>query len=186
MNSKKGFTLIELVIVIAIVAIVAGITTDIIISVVRSYSKTKIITEIEQNANFALTKMEKELKTATNLTTPSGVAGSSSDTLEFTREINGDARNVRYIVDRGSGGSLLRDEKDPNDNNWGALLPLIDSNEANGASISGNVNKTFTLIQTNPDVVQIRMTLVQSGGTAPTSFTGQVDINQTIVLRGTY
>ena len=50
MTKQKGFTLVELLIVVSIIIIVVGVTGDIILSLVRSYSKTQITNEIEQNA----------------------------------------------------------------------------------------------------------------------------------------
>ena len=58
MNAKKGYTLIELMLVIALLALTAGVTGDIIISLVRSYSKTQVANEIEQNAGFVSLKLE--------------------------------------------------------------------------------------------------------------------------------
>src|SRR5687768_13601913 len=64
---KQGFTLLELLLTVGILTIAAGVTTDVMLSITRSYNKTQITNEIEQNANFFLLKIEKELRNATSI-----------------------------------------------------------------------------------------------------------------------
>ncbi|HLD51190.1 hypothetical protein A3K34_01275 [candidate division WWE3 bacterium RIFOXYC1_FULL_40_10] len=77
-NSKTGFTLIELMIVVVLLAISVGVTGDVLASLIRSYNKTQVLNEIEQQANFVRLKLDKELKGASNVT--AGAASISFDT----------------------------------------------------------------------------------------------------------
>ena len=55
-NNQSGFTLIEMLIVVVILAIVVGMTSDMLMSLIRSNTKTQVINELEQQANFVPSK----------------------------------------------------------------------------------------------------------------------------------
>lgn len=167
-KKSHGFTLVELIIVIALVAIAAGVSTDIISSLVRSYGKTKITNEIEQSGNFALSKIEKELKSAVT------VVSVDPTQLVFEREINDILVEVTYSL---INGSLFRSE------DGGASLSII-QNESGGVKITNT--DVFTWIQQNPDVIHIKLTFEQADATAQGAFTGSISLQSTVVLRGTY
>jgi prepilin-type N-terminal cleavage/methylation domain-containing protein len=61
---KKGFTLVELLIVIGLVLILGTFGTSVIVSILRSYNKAHIINEIEQNGNYVLSVMETQIRNA--------------------------------------------------------------------------------------------------------------------------
>ncbi len=61
---KKGFTLVELIIVIVIFAIVSGIGVNIIYNVFYGYSDTKVKTLLYNEINFTIERMDKELHNA--------------------------------------------------------------------------------------------------------------------------
>ena len=88
-HSEKGFTLTELLIVVALMVIIAGVGGSVITSLVRSYNKANIINQIEQNGNYALSVMENQIRNAQDV---SGGGGSltvktqdgTDTTFEFT------------------------------------------------------------------------------------------------------
>ena len=63
-NNQKGFTLIEMLLVVLLLALTVGLTIDMLLSLIRSNTKTQVINEIEQQANFVTLKLEKELRDA--------------------------------------------------------------------------------------------------------------------------
>ena len=71
----KGFTLIELLLVVGLLALTVGITSDILLSIVRTYNKTQVTNEIEQQANFVSLKLEKEIRNAQTVTLEGGGVG---------------------------------------------------------------------------------------------------------------
>ncbi|PSM52526.1 putative type II secretion system protein [Campylobacter blaseri] len=60
-NFKKGFTLIELVMVIVIVGIISTIATDIYLNIYRNYVYSKIINELEYKTDALLEKISAML-----------------------------------------------------------------------------------------------------------------------------
>jgi prepilin-type N-terminal cleavage/methylation domain-containing protein len=192
--NQKGFTLLELLIAISLLAITAGVTGDIILSLVRSYNKTKITNEIEQGGNAALSKLEKELRVGTVLISPT--PGNCSATLSFDRTKTNDPTNsaddvdiqVDYevILSGANEGSLQRTETPPS----GAASTsfVIDSTIPGGVrlDISSGSTTFCALNQSDPYVVQTTVNLLQVATTGGISFQGSVPLEQVIVLRGTY
>lgn len=61
---QKGFTLIELIVVIMVLVLISGISGALLSSVLRSSSKTVILTQARQNGNNALFQMQKAIEYA--------------------------------------------------------------------------------------------------------------------------
>lgn len=97
-RENKGFTLVELLVVIALLGISIGVTNDILVSLVRSYNKTQIKNEVEQQANFVGLKIERELRSATG-TTSTGYTNtltiSKEGSVSVTYELNGNKLQVK-------------------------------------------------------------------------------------------
>lgn len=176
---KKGFTLIELLIVVALVIISAGVTSDIILTLIKSYNKTRISNEIEQNGNFLILRLERELRDAINIDT----SQSSPSKLVFTIiNSTGTQDTVIYEVKNVSSvGSIVRSTtSSPTE----VLLTNNSYPEGIAVEVGGSSNPNFKLIGENPAVVKINFKMYQVG--SGTQFTGQTTIKDTIVIRGTY
>jgi prepilin-type N-terminal cleavage/methylation domain-containing protein len=179
MRDQKGFTLIELLLVIALLAISVGVSTDIIINLTRSYSKTQVTHEIEQSANFVLLKLEKELRNADSVSLPSA-ASPTGNVLNFTDK-SGDTVCYR-IHDNKVQRYYGTNASCPS----GSYVDLTSNAQPLGVYVSSAGGNAFTLISSNPYVVQLDLRFQQSGSEGGTSFTGIVDLNNTIVVRGSY
>lgn len=194
-KGQLGFTLLELLIAISLLAITAGLTGDILLTLVRTYNKTRITNEIEQNGNLALSKIEKELRTATNLIEPDpeclgGPACNCSNVLEFERmslqdpndESDDTLVTIRYEIT--SSGSLERTENINTTSRTTSSI-LLDPN--NSHVMLDTSQSEFCAVEiTSPKVIEINFTLLQDSSQGGVSFAGTVDLNQVIVLRGTY
>ena len=167
-NFAGGFTLIELVLVITLLAISAGVSSDIIISLIRSYNKTQITNELEQSANFVYLKIEKELRNSIDITEPA--SGSSSDTLSFT-----DSDGITTITYSLSSNQITRDG-----------VPITDVSATGGGVSVACPGNCFTMVNTNPDVLRISMVFSNPSAVGGTLFSGSVTLDDTIVLRGSY
>lgn len=178
MKSQRGFTLIELLIVVSLIIITVGVTGDIIISLVRSYNKTQITNEIEQNANFVMTKLEKELRNATSVDT----ATLTTNHLELTRRLEtGGTEIIEYdMISSAEGGIVQRTI------NGGAAISLnnISATNPEGASLD-IVLSSFTLAGTNPTVIDIVLRFTQVGN-VPVQFAQDITLESTVVVRGSY
>lgn len=169
---NKGFTLIELVLVIALLIISVGVSTDIIISLIRSYNKTQVTNEIEQSANFVMLKIDRDLRNAVSVTVPSNV-GVGSDVLTFS-DRNGDT--ISYQL---SGDTIERSV------NGGGSTALTDNSPTGGGVVASCTSGCFTLWNVNPQVIQVNIDFAHVGA-GGSFFTGNVNMDSTVVIRGSY
>lgn len=179
-TDQKGFTLIELLLVIALVAISVGITTDILLSLVRSYNKTTVLNEIEQEANFVSLKLEKELRNAQD-------AGSADSGKELTFNLYGDTICYKYFPSvknlyRTVGSCLSSPNSDY------ALVGTPETGqEVGGVALNcDTTNGCFSLTGASPQVVGIEMVFQQAQAGAGVSYSGEIIIKNTFVIRNTY
>jgi type II secretory pathway pseudopilin PulG len=185
--SEVGFTLIELLVVVSLIIIVVGVTGDIVVSLIRSYSKTQITNEVEQNANFAMNKIEKELRNASQLLSP--LTATPSESLSFSqKKANGTLEIVEYTIedatslaDGTSGVYVLSRSID-----GGEKIPVSNYSYPNGVTVvKGTTLFTNTSPAGGPSVINLTIAMRQVGNPS-VQFTQTTTLNSTIVIRGTY
>lgn len=178
-KNNEGFTLIELLVVVSLLAIAVGLTGDTLITIVRTFNKTTVKNEIEQNANFVSQKLIKELRNATGISALGSetlVQNASSNEVTFT---DSDDNEITYSVDVDS-GIMYRDFASGGDD------ALTESNPPYGVTVSCGSPDCFTLVETNPQVLRISLIMTQAGSAGSKIFEGSVEIEDTIVIRNTY
>jgi len=75
--NSRGFTLVELLVVVAILVLVSGVVTALITSVLRSYRKASVLNTLRENGSRVMSLLENEIRGANAVT-----VGTSSITLE--------------------------------------------------------------------------------------------------------
>ncbi len=183
MRNQKGFTLIELLVVVSLIIIVVGVTGDIVVTLVRSYNKTQITTEVEQNANFALTKIEKELKSAARVNEASGT------TLEFVKRLpSGSSQTIEYTVEDADGlaDGVAGVYYIARSVDGGSKVPVTNYTSPAGVTVDqGNTSFEDVSGASGPKVVKISLSMRQVGNPA-VQFTQDVEVETTVVVRGSY
>ncbi|MEW5948773.1 MAG: prepilin-type N-terminal cleavage/methylation domain-containing protein [Thermodesulfobacteriota bacterium] len=89
-----GFSLVELLIAIAISGIVLSAVSSLFIMQNKSYSVQEQVAEMQQNARAAMDIMTREIRTAGCDPTGSanaGIVSAASDSINFTQDITDDA-----------------------------------------------------------------------------------------------
>lgn len=173
MKKQQGFTLIEMIIVVVLLAVTVGMTSDILMTLIRSNTKTQVLNEIEQQANFVSLKIEKELRDAIS------VKSDFPNTLSFTTR---DGTQVTYTCDDnaegGTVGNITRsvDGGDP--------YPVTSGNSPGGVDVV--CSTCFSIVSTNPEVVKINMEFKQAQQGAGLSYSGSAVIDSSIVIRSSY
>jgi prepilin-type N-terminal cleavage/methylation domain-containing protein len=86
---KKGFTLIELIVVIGILSIIALSISQPVANIIKYQRESQTSDNMRDNLQFVINKMEKELKTSSNVSNiPNGIS--------FTDQFNA---NVNYTYE---------------------------------------------------------------------------------------
>jgi prepilin-type N-terminal cleavage/methylation domain-containing protein len=179
---QAGFTLVEILVVVALIIITVGISGDIIIALVRGYNKTRIINEIESNSNFIVMKLEKELRNGTHVVS---VGGGGVDTcgssVRFVKlESDSTLSDVMYtMLDIGGIGALTRQVV-------GDPVYTLTNMDANGGVEVDLGASQFCWVSTSPDVVTTNLRFTQADSSGNQIFTGDILVESTIVVRGTY
>ena len=166
---QRGFTLIELLLVVSLLSVSVGVTSDILISLVRANTKTQVMNELEQQSNFISLKIEKELRDAKL------VDESSSDqtTLKFQTR---DGIDIEYSL---SSGVLTRKLGTADAQN-------LTSNSGPSGIVVSCPTGCFSISGPNPQVVNIHLEFKQAQGSAGASYSGSSVIDSSVVIRNTY
>lgn len=98
MKGNRGFTLIEIIIVMTLTSIVAGIGATILIAGFNAYRTNQVMIPIATKANIAMNNMIREFKSALAVNS----VGSSSLSI-----VNHNGNNVSYLF---SGNTISRTE----------------------------------------------------------------------------
>lgn len=151
---EKGFTLVELLIVVSILLISVGVAGDLIISVIRSYNKTRVLNEIEQNGNYVLAKLTYDLRNAKSVS----ISGSNTLTLTET-DSNNTSVTVIYTIQNvtGTGSSSCTTGTVTRQYGSNSAEPMTNIDCSDGV----NVNTTTSLFSfdsaTSPITVRIKL-----------------------------
>ena len=83
-KNKKGFTMIEMLVSVAVFSIVVTMVMGTISTIVDASRKSRTITEVMNNLNFGFESMTRTLKTAKTINVSTSPGGSKIDTINAT------------------------------------------------------------------------------------------------------
>ena len=90
--SKKGFTLIELVVVVGILSIIVLVISQPLANIIKYQRESQTSDNMRDNLQFVINKMEKELKTSSDVLPNPAYAGNS---INFKDQSNS---NINYAL----------------------------------------------------------------------------------------
>lgn len=93
MGKVKGFTLVELLVVVGVIATVGTMVGNLFLSNLRTAAKTKALTEVKQNGDYALSVMERMIRNAKEVQAGCPGVGTSLTIL------NPDGETTEFICD---------------------------------------------------------------------------------------
>ena len=172
-KNQNGFTLVEVLISIALLTISAGVASDIILTLVQSYNKTQIQNELEANGNFVLQKIERELQNAVDFE-----VSDSGKTLTIQKNEGTTTVNIVYRIQvLDSVGSITRQE------GTGAAEVITNNNSPNGVNV--DESSVFRrVVSGSVRILEITLNLSQiDDGVGNPAFTGSLPLKSTIILR---
>ena len=134
MNSESGFTLIEMMVALAISVVVAAGAYEVYLQMNKYYTSQQIKVNLEQTARNALDTMSREISNA-------GYGGQMIDAqdnqIEFTEYISDESakKQIMYRYDSSNGGRIWRGEINPtSDGSPGSYTPYDPTNPSAGAT----------------------------------------------------
>jgi prepilin-type N-terminal cleavage/methylation domain-containing protein len=86
LNTQKGFSLLELIIYIAIIGVFLVSVIQFTTTIIRAGEKAKVLNEVQQNARFAMERMKREIRTADGVNTGSSTFSSHPGVLSLEHD----------------------------------------------------------------------------------------------------
>jgi prepilin-type N-terminal cleavage/methylation domain-containing protein len=93
--TNKGFSLIEIIIYVAIFALLAGVVIDSFVVVMGSFSETRTYRDLQESGTTSMERMAREIRQAKSYSTSNSVFDVSPGTLELNYT---DSSNVDHTV----------------------------------------------------------------------------------------
>ncbi len=97
-NFRKGFSLVEMVVYIALLVVLLIIVVQVVFSVTRNNRIMRSARNIEVSAVEALERLNREIRNADSIDTTSSVLGSSPGVLSLDSVADGVASSVEFYL----------------------------------------------------------------------------------------
>ena len=163
-SSRQGFTLVEILVVIGILGILAVIGSQMFFSLLKSSAKTRVLAEVKQNGNYALSVMGRITRNAKSIET-------CALGMEKIRITNPNQEWIEFDLSgtRIASVSALR----------------TDYLTSNKVTIDTGEPFQFDCVQSgnSPPVVTISFTLIQSAAGVRPEEEASIDFKTTVSLR---
>lgn len=172
---KNGFTLIEILIVIGIFGILAFIGTNMFFTILKSSAKTRVLAEVKQNGNYALSVMGRMIRNAKRIEVNSD-GDACKPSMGKLRIKNSDEGCSEFDL---SGSRIASSSA----NDCITFSPRYLTSEEVEIDTSMTNQFECTAITGSPPVITIRFTLSQTGTTTRPEEEATVDFRTTVSLR---
>ncbi len=114
-SDRRGFSLLEVLVSVGIIAFLGTTLTQILFSITRSSAKTEVLKDVKQNGEFSLQLMERYIRNARTITSTCTASGTSLDSLSFVNPDGGttsfyclsDGKAIRIASSSASGVQFL-------------------------------------------------------------------------------
>jgi prepilin-type N-terminal cleavage/methylation domain-containing protein len=163
---RNGFTLLEILVVLAIFSILGVVTTSILFTTLRSATKADTLREVKQNGDYAIRVMERLIRNANEVT----ICTPAANTLTI---VNTD----------GSRNTFTAEHVIPADVSKIAINPGVYLTNDKVTLEPARINFTCTHISGQPDVITVSFTLRQAGQAKRVEESAQVSFQTTASLR---
>lgn len=152
--NQSGFTLLEMVVSLAIVALVSTVLSQVFIATLRTNTKTELLKDVKQTGEIALETMVRQIQNAKSVTTTCDYAGTTSQSITLINADNGettlacvlDGTTTRLASTSAQGTQYLTT---PNVTMGGTTCPTssLEFICKGGAGVSSSVTISFRLAQ---------------------------------------
>lgn len=172
---NRGFTLIEIVITVGIVAIMSIVLTQVFISTLVTNTKNEVVREVKQNGDFVLDNMVRLLQNSRKVVTTCDLTGTTSSTLSI---LNPDGGTTTFECRSDSGVLRIASTS--------ANVPayLSTSNVTlTGANCDAAISFTCSAAPDGTQSVKVSFTIAQKGSSPKSYEKDSSTFGTTITLR---
>ncbi len=168
LNLKSGYSIIEIIIYVAVFAVITLVIMNSFIVLVSFFNQTRTNHDLVKNGNIALDRMSYEIRLANNIRTGTSTLGSSPGVLDLDSvDSGGTAQTVKFDVSSGD-------------------LNLSYNSTLQASILAPNIDVTSLIFRkittTNSTAVKVEITLQDTRDR-----TGLTEkFSDTIILRGGY
>jgi len=173
---SQGFTLLELLVVIALLGVLAGVGADLFVHSLKAYYKSQVLNRLDQNGNYAMSTIINHARNAKEVTQDSAqqitVTDQSEATIVFTITTQVVGESTVGVITKKVGA--------------GEAQTITAANPETGVDVD-IVNSGFSLNLGNPPSLEINLKLWQPP--ASPIRTGErvsIDLSNTVTIRGGY
>lgn len=165
-KNKKGFSLVEIIVYIALASILTIAVFRGLNVIISSYNQVKTIRQISNSAITVMDRMTREIKNSTDIVADESSFGNESGVLTVMNDHNEPSTTVKFYIDN---SRVYVSE------NGGDGEPLTDE----GVSVSSLIFRSIS--NSTASAVKIELTL-----TSPNGVTSTKNFYGTATLRGSY
>lgn len=164
LNLRGGYTLVEAVVYILLLALLTVVVISLLLAIMRSFLTIRVANQFGQSANVALERLAREIRQAASVDLVNSVFNTHPGRLVLNTTIGG---TLEFFVEDGS--LMVRSNGGLADNSTSANLEVD--------------NLVFRSLNTpNSRAVKVELSVLYSG----TTFSRTEDFYTTAVLRGSY
>jgi Tfp pilus assembly protein PilW len=142
-DSKKGFTIIELVMYLALLSIFLGVMTDIFFNSLNLQSETNATSNVQDDAQYIIARLTYDIHRASSISSPSFGSPPVNSSSAATLIINGS----NYTI--ASTGGTLKVNNTYRLNGYGTTISNVSFTRLGGSSAQKNallINFTLTSV----------------------------------------
>lgn len=151
---REGFTLLEMVVSLAIIALVSLVLSQVFISTLRTNTKTEILKDMKQNGELALESMVRMIQNSKGITSTCQSAGSVANSLTIINEDDGETtfsclldNGVTRLASTSAEGDIYLTSNNVTMGGTSCAGSTLEFTCYGGAGIPGSVMITFQLAQ---------------------------------------
>ncbi len=186
-KTKKGFSLIEVLVSVAIFSIIVGAILLFSVRTIEAHTKTQAIENSIENARFAIEKLSKKIRTSSDISGDDGMVTNLTESKEIFFVDNVDAtkqcfkfENDNLLFDSVDADSVATDCSDGDFSDFKTLVGSTDGKI--------KVDGSFFLRQTNETLndrgfVKMVVTIKYNDSSAITTEKSEVTIQSGVSLR---